>query len=154
MRTTAFLMGGLIAATLGAKAYADDTKANNEKFCDAMTDFRADLKRLDAVGPNSTLAELRAASERVSASGQKVEKAQAKLDSPAAKEFRAATMKLRSDAKMLPDSTTIAEAKTKLAADIMKVKEASKKVTTEAGCPAPDMGTEPDKQNQDMGKPE
>ena len=122
MKTTAFLMGGLIAATLGAKAYADDTKANNEKFCEAMTDYRADLKKLDEIGPNATLAQLRATSDRVVASGQKVQQAQAKLDTPAAKDFRAANMKLRTDAKALlsdlvkryPKSARAADAKGEL----------------------------------------
>jgi hypothetical protein len=147
MKTTAFLMSGLIAATLGAKAHADD-QANKEKFCDAITEYRADLKKLDGIGPNSTLAELRAASDRVSASQQKVEKTQAKLDSQAAKDFRYANMKLRTDAKALPDSMTIAEAKSKLAADIAKVKEASGKLTAEAGCPREEM----DKSDMGQGK--
>jgi hypothetical protein len=164
MRTTAFLMGGLIAATLGAKAYADDPQATNDKFCAAINDYRADLKRLDAIGPNSTVGELRSAADRASVSGQKVQEAQSKMNTPAAKEFRYANMKLKADAKVLPDSTTIAEAKQKLAADIAKVKDASRKLTAEAGCPMQDTGKDtkmdqgqaPDQggQNPDMGKPQ
>jgi opacity protein-like surface antigen len=133
MKTKTFLMVSLVAVMTSAAAHADD-KAKQEKFCAAIADFHSDFKMLDAIGPSSTLAELRAASDKVVTDAQEVRKAASKIKTSTSKEFGSAADKLRNDVRALPDTTTIDQARTKLDDDIHKVKDSAKKLTMESGC--------------------
>jgi hypothetical protein len=145
MRTQIFLTVAFVAMMTSAAAQADDN-AKDEKFCEAITDFRSDVKTLDGIGSSSTLAELRAATERTHTDSQRVQKAAAKLKTPTAKEFGDAAKKLHRDARSLPDDITIAQAKAKLADDIQSVKQAGHQLSVEAGCPGTP-ATEKDTEN-------
>jgi hypothetical protein len=134
MRKATFLTFGLVVLMTGAVARADE-KAKEEKFCAAITDFHSDMSTFDSLGPSSTVAELRAASDRISTDSKSVQKAASKIKTATSKEFVNAVDKLRSDAKSLPDNITIEQAKAKLDNDITKVKAATRKLTTESGCP-------------------
>jgi hypothetical protein len=133
MKTKTFLMVSLVSVMTSAAAHADE-QAKQEKFCAAIADFQSDMTKLDSIGPSSTLAELRAASDKVVADAQEVRKTAAKIKTATSKEFGSAADKLRNDARALPDTTTIDQARTKLEDDIRKVKDSAKKLTMESGC--------------------
>lgn len=146
MKTTTFLMVSLIAALSTAKAYAN-VDAKSQKLCDAVTDLRSDVKKLDAIDSSSSLTELRAAVDRVSTDAMKIQKAApASLGTSTVSDFRAAAKKLHTDATALPESTPISEAKSKLDADITKVKEQARSIGDQAEC-SDKMGTERNKMN-------
>ncbi|HTR52171.1 MAG TPA: hypothetical protein VMJ10_15765 [Kofleriaceae bacterium] len=125
-------------------ARADDTKKNVE-FCQALSDFHADMKTLDNIGAQSTIGELRSAVDRSSDDARKVEKAATKIKSPTSTVFVASAKKLKSDARDLPDNITIEQAKAKLQDDIQKLKDSEKQMTAEAGCPEEGMSPDQNK---------
>ncbi|MDB4957082.1 MAG: hypothetical protein JWO36_4651 [Myxococcales bacterium] len=134
MRTGTLLTVGFFAVMTSAIAHADQT-AKQEKFCAAITDFNSDVRVVDSIGPSSTVAELRAASDRLMTDAQKVVKTASKIKTPTAKQFHDAANKLHRDVNSLPDNITIDQAKTKVADDIQNVKDAARRLATESGCP-------------------
>jgi hypothetical protein len=136
MRTGPILIvAGLAALMATASANADTTK-KNAKFCSSMADFDSDVSALRSIGPGSTIAELRAATERVESSAHKVVKTGGKLDTPTSKQFTDSAKQLRKDANAMPDSLTIAQAQSRVQSDVQNVERAARQLAAESGCPA------------------
>ena len=154
MKAPTFVVVSLVTVMASAVALAqpkdDKQKAD---FCSALSDFHADIKTLDKIGPQSTMAELRAAIDRSDMDAQKVMKAAGKMSSPSATAFTTQAKKLKSDASNLPDSMTIDQAKSKLQDDIKAVKDAAMKLAGESNCTMQGMN-DPDKDKPtDKDKP-
>ncbi len=136
MRTRAILIvAGLAAMTAAAATARADATKKNAKFCGALTDFSSDVAALQSVGPDSTLANLRAASARIEGDAQKVVKTAGKIDTPTAKQFTLSAHQLRVDANNAPESITVAQAQSRIQGDVQNVERAARQLATEAGCP-------------------
>ena len=151
MKTITLLFASLATVMTVSAARADDAK-NKADFCAALSDFHADMKTLENIGPQSTIGELRSAIDRSSDDAHKVEKSAAKIKSPTSTAFVASAKKLKSDARELPDNITVEQAKAKLQDDIQKLKDNEKQMTGEAGCPEAGMSNDKDKMAPDQNK--
>jgi hypothetical protein len=92
---------------------------------------------LSSIGPQSTVAELRAVTGRVDNDVATMQKAATKMKTPTAKEFTTAVSQLKKDVNAIPDDATLAQVRSKVDNDIQNVENLGMKVATEAGCPAP-----------------
>lgn len=136
MTTRAVLIAtGLFAATMmSAVAHAED-KQHDEKFCASLAKFHADFMTLQSIGPSSTVAELRAAADRIATDADDVQSAAQKMKSPTAKQFTSSAHQLRKEVRALPANITIDQAKSRLHDDIQNVQQSAQKLATESGCP-------------------
>jgi hypothetical protein len=115
-------------------ARADETR-KNAKFCAALSDFDSDVATLRSLGPDSTVGALRAASEKVDDSANKVVKTGGKIGTPTSKQLTESAHQLRLDAKNIPENLTIAQAQSRIGDDVLNVQRAARQLATEAGCP-------------------
>jgi hypothetical protein len=135
MRTgTILVAAGLAALMTTAAARADEAK-KNAKFCASLGDFNSDVSTLRSMGAGSTIADLRAASERLEKDANNVVKAAGKMDTPTAKRLTDSARQLRNDAKAVPDTLTIAQAQSRVQGDVQNVQRAARQLATESGCP-------------------
>jgi hypothetical protein len=135
MTTRAVLIAFACAVAIPV-AHADTKEQQHEqKFCTALAQFHSDLASLEGIGPNSTLAELRAASDRVSNDADKVQKSAKKIKGETSKQFQDSANTLRKEVRALPENITVAQAKSRIGDDVKNVKEAAKKLAEESGCP-------------------
>lgn len=136
MKTRAVLIAtGFFAATMMSAVTHADQKKHEEAFCAALTKFRADFTTLQSIGPDSTMAELRAASDRIATDANDVQKAASKIKSPTAKQFTDSAHQLRDEIQALPSNITIQQAKSRIQGDIQNVQQSAQQLATESGCP-------------------
>jgi hypothetical protein len=95
------------------------------------------VAELNATGPHSTVADLRAATNRVVNSANDMQKAASKMKTPAAKPFTEAMKQLKNDVDTIPDDATLKQVRSKISADIQNAQSAGQRVAAEAGCPSP-----------------
>jgi hypothetical protein len=153
MKARAVLIAtGLFAATMtSAIAHADQQK-REEDFCTALAGFRTDFTALQSIGPSSTLAELRAASDHIAKDADDVQAKAQKIKSPAATQFTDSARQLRDEVRALPPNITVAQAKSRIHDDIQNVQQAAQKLATESGCP--EAAPEPQRQQKSMTPPD
>lgn len=135
MRTAIVIATGLVALTAGAIAHADQ-KAD-QKFCTAAAEYRSDITELNAIGRHSTVAELRAATNRLDKPVNDMQKAADKMKTPTAKHFTESMKQLKEDVNSIPDDATLDQVRAKIQGDIENAENAGRQVATEAGCPPP-----------------
>jgi hypothetical protein len=136
MRKSGILIAvSLAALAISAAAPADEAK-KNAKFCASLTDFDSGVAALQAIGPTSTVKQLRTAADRVEADANKVLKAAGKIKSDTAKQFTDSARQLRKDASAIPDTVTIEQAHSRIDDGVQNVKRAARQLATESGCPA------------------
>jgi hypothetical protein len=133
MRRVILVFAGLVALTTGAFAEAD--QKTDQKFCAAAASFESNAKELNAIGPHSTVAELRAATNRVENSANDMQKAAGKMKTPTAKQFTTAMKQLRTDVDTIPNDATLEQVRSKISDDIQNAQSTGQKLATEAGCP-------------------
>jgi hypothetical protein len=141
MRKAIVIATGLVALTAGSAAKADQ-KAD-QKFCAAAATFDSDAAELKAIGPHSTMAELRAATDRVEKSATAMQKAAAKIKTPTAKEFDASMKQLKQDVDKVPDDATLEQVRSKIKTDVQGTQSTGQQLATESGCPQPTPQQEP-----------
>ena len=152
MKTRPVLIASFFAATMtSAMAHADEQK-HEKDFCAGLARFHADFTTLESIGPNSTMAELRAASDRIAADANDVQKAAHKIKSPAAKQFTDSARQLHEEVQALPPDTTIEQAKSKLHGDVQNVQQSAQKLAAESGCP--ESAPEPQRQQGSTPTPD
>lgn len=144
---TVLIATGFFAATMtSAMAHADQQK-HEKDFCAALAKFRADFTKLESIGPSSTMADLRAATDRAAMDADDVQKTAHKIKSPTAKQFTASARKLRDEIHALPPNITVDQAKSRIDDDIQNVQQSAQKLATESNCPEaapkPQQGTTP-----------
>jgi hypothetical protein len=135
MRTAIVIATGLVALTAGAVAHAD--RKADQKFCAAAAEYRSDIAELNSIGPHSTVAELRAATDRLDKPVNDMQKAADKMKTPTAKHFTESMKQLKVDVNSIPDDATLEQARAKIRGDIQNAQDAGRQVATEAGCPPP-----------------
>jgi len=135
MRAAIVMATGLVALT-ASLAVSADQKKYDEKFCAASASYQSDVAELHAIGPHSTVAEVRAAVDRLDTDVTQMMKAAAKMKTPTAKQFTDATKKLDKDVKDIPDDATLQQVHAKLQADVQSAETAGRQLAAEAGCPA------------------
>ncbi len=141
MRKTILMTAGLIVLTAGALARADE-KAD-EKFCSSVAAFDSDLNEVKAIGPHSTVGELRAATDRLDRDVEHLQKAADKMRTPTAKQFTEAVKQLKDDVKNVPDEATLGQVRTKINADIRNADVTGRQLASESGCPQASPHAEP-----------
>ena len=136
MKTRAILIAtGFFAATMSsAMAHADPQK-HEKDFCAALAKIHADFTALQSIGPSSTMAELRATSDRLATNADDVQKAAHKIKSPAAKQFTDSARQLRDQVQALPPNITVDQAKSRIHDDLQSVQQSAQRLATESGCP-------------------
>lgn len=135
MRTGIVIATGLLALTAAIGARADQ-KEDQQKYCESLAAFQTDLAELNAISPQSTMADVRTVTDRIQDTAKDVKKAAGKINSPSSNQFEGAIDQLRNDVKGTPDNATVAQVQQKLRADVQKVQLAEQKLTAEAHCPA------------------
>ena len=125
----------MAALTASLAVHADDKKAD-EKFCAAVTSYRSNVEELKAIGPHSTVAEVRAARTRIDKDVADMQTAASKMKTPTAKTFLQATKRLDQDVSKISDDATLRQVHAKLQADVQGAQEAGRDLANEAGCPA------------------
>src|SRR5262249_36181238 len=117
-----------------AMAHADQQK-HEKDFCTALDKFRADFASLESIGPDSTIAELKAAAGRVTTDADDVQKPAQKVKSPTAKQCTDSARQLHDEVQALPPNITVEQAKSRIHDDIQNVQRSAQKLATESGCP-------------------
>jgi len=132
---TAIVIGTSIAVLTGAVvAGADQTKADKQ-FCAAAAEFRVAVADLQAIGPHSTVSELRAATERVDKPVNDMQKAAKKMSTPTAKHFTESMKQLDQDVNSIPNDATLEQVRSRIRDDIQAARSSGQQVAAEAGCP-------------------
>ncbi len=134
MKKTMVLATGLITLATGVVAHAEQQKTD-EKFCAAVASFEGNMAELRAVGPHSTIAEIRAATDRVANDASKMERAAHKMKTPTAKPFTDAVAQLKTDVRAIPDDATLQQVHEKIHTDVQNAKTTGEALAVEAGCP-------------------
>src|SRR5262249_14691546 len=132
---TSLFSAGLIAALLTTGAYADQAK-QEKKFCDTLEKFSVDLSKLEAVTPQSTMGELRAAADRVEKDADDVTTAARKIKTPTAKQFTQPANQWRSELKSMSSNVTVEQAKARIKDDLTNTRDAAQKLADESQCPS------------------
>ena len=139
MRKAFVLVTGLVALTAGAVANAQqgaDPQAEAQ-FCETIGTFRMDIASLKALGPQSTVAEVRTATDRVQQDLKELQKQASKMNTPTAKKFTDAVNKLKKDVDNVPENATMQAVQQKIKADIDMARASGQRLAAESGCPAP-----------------
>jgi hypothetical protein len=137
MKTRAIVIATALAAlTAGTAVHADQT-TQNAKFCAAVGSFRSNVAQLRAISPQSTVAELRAATGRIDNDISDMQNTAKKMDTPTAKEFNDALKKVERDTNGVSDDTTLSQVHTQLQGDIDHARATGRQLAMESGCPAP-----------------
>ena len=134
MRIIAISVGLLALATTTGVVRAD-RKKHEEKYCTSLSAVSADLAKLEALGPDSTIAELRAAVAQLDTHGKSVDKEARKIRTDTSKRFVQSVERLSSEMQALPDTMTIGEARTRISDDVRAVKRSAQQLAEESGCP-------------------
>ena len=122
----------LVMTSAAARA---DQKKHEEKYCSALSAVSDDLKKLDKLGPDSKLSELRAQVQKIDGDAQKVDKEARKIHTETSKQFVQSVDQLQRELQALPDSMTIAEARARVRGDVQAVKRSARDLANESGCP-------------------
>jgi hypothetical protein len=136
MRTAIVVGASIIALTAGVAAHADQRK-EDQKFCADVAAFESDVAQLNAIGQQSTVAELRAANDRVVNDAANMQKIAHKMKTPTAKQFTEAMKQLQHDVNAIPDNATLEQVRAKINADIRNAQNTGRQLAGESGCPAP-----------------
>lgn len=134
MRTAIVIAAGIVALTASVAAQADSKQ--DQKFCAALSSYTSDMDELHAMGPNSTVAEMRAGVRRIDGDVQQMQSSAGKMKTPTAKQFTASVDQLKKDINNVPDDATMQQVHSKIQGDIQNAKASGQSLATEAGCPA------------------
>jgi hypothetical protein len=134
MKTIAISASILLVVMTSMTARAD-RKKHEEKYCSALSGVSTDLAKLEALGPRSTLSELRAEVMQIDKDAKTVDREARKIKTATSKQFVQAAEQLYKEMRSLPDSMTIEEARTRLDGDVQAVKRSARALATESGCP-------------------
>jgi hypothetical protein len=126
-------VAGMIALMVGA---CQSEQKAEQKLCTAATSFRAHLAELDRMTPQSTVAQVRAATDKIASDANDIQRAASRMRTPAAEQFNSAVIQLKRNADSIPAGMTVGEAQARLASDMRNVRTSGQALTTEAGCPA------------------
>jgi len=140
MKRSASIFVSVIALTAGMTLMTsadvqESKKKHEEKFCTVLKQFHSDLSTLLAMGPQSTLQELRNASDRVVKDANQVEKQGSKIKTPTAKEFKGAAQQLRTETRSLPENITIEQAQMRIQEDVQNLRQSARVLAVESNCP-------------------
>ena len=105
------------------------------KFCAALTSVEQDLAKLDALGPNSTVQELKTVTNDLRTHARTLEKDARRMKSPTAKQFTQSANQLATDTRNIPKNLTIEQARSRIGDDIQNVKQSAQQLASESGCP-------------------
>ena len=131
----AAIEAGLVILTVGVVAHADPKPGASEAYCAAVAALDSYLAELNAIGPHSTVAELRAATSRIERDATEMQKVAGKMKTPAAKEFNVAVKKLKQDVNNIPDDATLEQVRTKIRDDAQSTQNTGQQLASESGCP-------------------
>jgi hypothetical protein len=134
MRCSAIIAAGLLTLTTGVAANAQQSR-HQQQYCGSLASFKTNVAAFDALGPNSTVGEVRAVAGRIQQDAKNVTSAAGKMSTPAAKQFSKDADKLRADANSIPKGATVAEARAGLQNDVQNVKSSAHQLAIESGCP-------------------
>jgi hypothetical protein len=136
MKWTIGAGAGLVVVCAAFAVHADQKKYD-AKFCAAAESFRANAAELNAIGPQSTVAEARAAQNRVNHDVQQMRSAAGWINTPTAKQFVTTTDRLDKDLNKIPDDATLQQEHDRIKQDVQDAQAAGRQLATEAGCPPP-----------------
>jgi hypothetical protein len=136
MKTAIWIATGALVLAAGTTVRADEQKYDRQ-FCDAAAEYRTNVAELKAIGPHSTVAELRSAVDRLNKPINEMQKSAHKMKTPAGQTFNDAVNQLKHDANNVPDDATLAQVQQRIRSDAQNAEKAGRQVASEAGCPAP-----------------
>jgi len=117
------VIGVLAAVALGSFGTQALAKSKDQKLCGDLSSFKASVMKLDELGPNSTIGELKAAAKQARESGQKVAKEAGK--DPNAGDLSANIKDLQKAVDEMPSNATMSDAKATLQDEINAVKQSA-----------------------------
>lgn len=127
----------ITAVTFGlalTSSIASAEKKHEEKFCSALYSLNESITKLEAMGPSSTIGELKSTLKETRKHSEEVGKEARKMKSPSAKEFTAAADKLKSKENISNDMT-VEQAKTQIKDDVQNLGQKTQTLADESGCP-------------------
>lgn len=136
-RTGAAIAAGLVTLAGAHTAQADQKSPADDRFCADIAALDSDLMELNAIGPHSTVAELRAAINRVDDDNTEIRKAAGKMKTPTAKQFTGAIKQLDHDVNNIPSNATLEQVRTRIHDDGQNALAAGQQLAAESGCPQP-----------------
>ena len=126
---------GLVALVMSSAVVRADQKKHEERYCTALGEVNSDVASLEALGPSSTMMELRGLVQRIQRNGKAIDREARKIKSAASKQFVQAADQLYTDIQTLPDTITMAEARSRIASDVRAVERTATRLAQESGCP-------------------
>jgi hypothetical protein len=134
MKKAIVMATGLVVLTASLSVGADQ-KTEDAKFCAAAAAYQSDSAELKALGPHSTMGEVRAASDRLQSDVSAMQSAASHMKTPAAKQFLDATNQLTKSIQNVPDDATLQQARTTIQTNAQNAQAAGRQLAKEAGCP-------------------
>jgi hypothetical protein len=124
----------VLALAVGALGCESRRTAEN-KYCASLTSLDQGLKKLDAMGPSTTTAELSRVANQLQKDVDNVAREARHISSPAAKQLTDAAERLDLDTRSIPGSATIGEVQAKILSDSAEVKRRAQTLAGQSGCP-------------------
>jgi hypothetical protein len=124
-----------VALMATSAAVHADTKKHEGKYCAALTTLGEDLMKLQALGPDSKVGELRSIMDRIDKDARAIEKEGSRIKTPAGKQFVASANRLTNETRSMSDDMTLAQVKSRIEDDVRNVKQSAQALADEAGCP-------------------
>lgn len=123
------------ALALTSSIATADEKKHDEKFCAHLSSLNENITKLQGMGPDSKIGELKSTLKETRKNADDVTKEAKKMKSPSAKQFTQSANQLSTETKNIPDNMTVAQVKTRIKDDIQNVEQSAQALSDEAGCP-------------------
>jgi len=145
MRRVLVVVAGIVALTASTVASADDPK-KADQFCDQLATFRADTDALNQMGPDSTVGDIKGATQKVKDDLKELRNTANRINTPTAQQFVNAVDQLKKQADNVPDDATIASVHQRIDTAVDHAKRTGRQLATESGCPASDQQEQQEQQ--------
>ena len=144
-KTKIVLAAAALAALTTAQVRADSQEQKDAKLCQDLTGVNTALGNLENLTKNSTVAETKAAAQRLSDAADKLSKSAKDARPQEGKAFDQARKDFKNSVNNVPKDATVGEVQANIAANRDRLKAAYRNLESSVTCPEP--GTAPMQQN-------
>jgi hypothetical protein len=128
------ILVSLLAIAAGALG-CESRKSAEQRYCASLGPVNDGLEKVAAMGPNTSLEEMRHVAGQLKDASSKAAQEGRRLGSDTAQLLTSASNQLAGDMRDLPANSTVAQVQAKLADDGQQVKRQAHALATQAGCP-------------------
>jgi hypothetical protein len=142
MKTIRNLVGSCLIAGMAMTGAVHAQSHAEHGYCEALGTLTADLKRLEAAPPDSSMKEHRTLIDQIKQDAMMIEKTAARTRTQAGRQLVMSSRRLSQQARNMPDDMTLEQARSRMGDDLATVRQSAHQLATESGCPGALPGAE------------